>query len=195
MTAQEEQDLREWSAELAGAERSPWEPRCVAQAFCSGAADEALVFTMQVWIDLEAVRSPFLLGQMPEAEVAYARFAEAIRAFGHPSPTPEACTGEELVSVGQQIIRVIGQAFAMRLRLAPPEGMVSQAAADNGAGDWLPVVACLKSQLGFSLADALALPVGQAFALIVGHRCNQGWSVAGETYVSRDAADEPEGLS
>ena len=41
----------------------------------------------------------------------------------------------------------------------------SAAGADNGLGDWLPVLACLKSQLGFSLAEARTLPVAQAFAL------------------------------
>ena len=174
-------------AELVAAERSIWEPRCVAQTFCS--SEEPFAFTMQAWINLDAVRSPFLLGELPEAEVALVQFKEAFAAFGHWGTTPEACEPEELVLIGRKIIGEIAQGFSMRVKLAPPEGCKLEEAANNGIGYWLPIVTCLKSQLGFSLAEALELPVGKAFALIAAHRCNGGWSVAGENYAQRDIED------
>lgn len=173
-------------ASLVAAERSPWEPRCVARAF--RVAEDPFAFTMQAWIDLDAAASPFLLGELPEAEEALEQFAVAFAAFGHVATTPEACDGEELVLLGRKMVRAIKWGFAMRLRLAPPEGCKASGV-DNGMGDWLPVLACLKSQLGFSMGEALALPVGQAFALVAAHRINEGWSVAGETYAQRDVVD------
>ena len=184
MTATDEQDLREMQAELVSAERSPWQPRCVARAFRS--QEESFVFTMQAWIDLDAAASPFLLGQLPEAEDALAQFEVAFAAFGHQGTTPEACEPEELILLGRKMLAEIGRGFAMRLHLAPPEGCKLAGGSDNGLGDWLPILACLKSQIGFSLAEALSLTVGQAFALIAAHRCNEGWGIAGETYAQRD---------
>lgn len=183
MTAQDEQDLRELQAELVQADQSLWEPACVAAAFCT--TDAPFVLTMQGWIDLEAAESPFLLGSLPDAEVALDHFRLAFAAFGHERTTPEECDPEELVALGRMMLRAISAGFSMRARLAPPDGckMVS---GDNGLGEWLPIVACLKSQLGFSLTEAMALPVAQAFALVAAHRCNEGWSVCGETYRMRN---------
>jgi hypothetical protein len=190
MTKEDEHDLRELQAELVGVEQSPWEPACVARAFCSAAAAVPFVFTLQVWIDLDAAGSPFLLGQMPAAEEAIPRFEEAFLAFGHELTTPEACEPEELILLGEKMLRAIAEGFAMRVKLDPPEGFKA-AAGDNGMGDWLPMLACLKSQLGFTLAEARALPVGQAFALIAAHRCNEGWSVNSEKYSTRDVGHGP----
>ncbi len=187
LTEQEQQELREFGAELAANARSPWEPRCVARAFRS--RDEAFVFTMQVWIDLDAAASPFLQLQLPEAEEAVDAFAAAFRAFGHYETDPATCEPEDLVTIGQRIVRVIAEGFGMRLRLNPPEGCKT-VAAQNGLGDWLPVLACLKTQMSFGLLEAKMTPVGEAFALIAAHRCNEGWSVAEETYADRDI---PEG--
>lgn len=194
MTTEDETDLSEMQAELVSAARSPWEPRCVARAFRG--SEEPFVFTVQAWIDLDACASPFLLGRLPEAEEALEQFEAAFAAFGHRATTPEACEPQELILLGWKMVRSIAAGFAMRLKLAPPEGCKA-AGADNGIGDWLPIVACLKSQLGFSLAEALALTVGQAFALIAAHRVNEGWSVAGETYAQRDVPDlsDPSDLS
>ena len=187
MTAQDEQDLKELQAELVQADQSPWEPRCVAAAFCT--TDARFVLTMQGWIDLEAAESPFLLGNLPPAEVALDHFRLAFAAFGHVRTTPEDCDPEELVAIGRMMLRAISAGFSMRAEIDPPEGC-KKAAGDNGLGEWLPIVACLKSQLGFSLSEALALPVAQAFALVAGHRCNEGWSVSRETYAHRDIPEE-----
>ena len=177
-------------AELVSAARSPWQPRCVARAFRS--TEAAFVFTVQAWVDLDSCASPFLLGELPEAEVALAQFEVAFEAFGHQATTPEACEPEELILLGHKMLQAIGRGFAMRLQLAPPEGCKLAGSSENGMGDWLPIVACLKSQLGFSMAEALSLTVGQAFALVAAHRVNEGWSVAGETYVQRDVPEEEE---
>lgn len=191
MNPQDEQDLRELQAELVAAERSPWQPRCVSRAFRRAAAGEAFVFTMQAWIDLDAARSPFVLGRLPDAEELFPRMEEAFRAFGHPMPTLEKCDGDELFAIAQMIRRSVTEAFSMRVKLEPPEGRKAKGN-DDGMGDWLPVLACLKTQMGFTLSEALLLPVGQAFALLAGHRCNEGWRVAGETYEQRDIADDDE---
>lgn len=188
MTAQDEAELRELQAEFAAAELSPWQPGCVSAVFCRPASREPFVFRMQTWIDLEAVQSPFLLGELPEAEEAVSHFEDAFAAFGYDKTRPEACDPDELVAVGEKIISVIKSGFAMRLRLCPPAGQRAAQGA-TGLGDWLQILACLKTQMGFSLSEALRLPVGQAFALVAGHRVNEGWHVAGDTYVDRDVED------
>lgn len=187
MTEEDKADLREMQAELVGAQSSPWEPRCVARAFRTD--DDPFVFTMHAWIDLDAVQSPFLIYRQPEAEEALWDFGAAFAAFGHRETTPEACEPDELLALGEKMIRKIREGFAMHVRLAPPVGE-REVTGDNGLGNWLPILACLKAQLGFSLAEALALPVGQAYALIAAHRCNEGRTVAGETYALRDVQEE-----
>ncbi len=187
MTEQEAAALRAWGEELAGAAESIWQPGCVCRAFMR--TDAAFIFRMQTWIDLEAVESPFLLERMPEAEEAIWHFEVAFRAFGYDGTTPEACDPEELLALGDRMLEVIREGFAMRLRLAPAEGKASARGGD-GMGNWLPILAALKSQLQFALGEALRLPVGQAFALLAAHRCNEGWRVVGDTYASRDVPDE-----
>lgn len=191
MTEAEAAQLREWGEELAGAHASLWQPSCIARAFARQ-TQGAFVFRMQTWIDLEAARSPFLLGQLPEAEEAVVRFSEAFAAFGYDGTTPEACDPEGLILLGERMMEAISEGFGMRLRLSPPEGPCAEVAGD-GMGSWLPVLACLVSQIGLTMAEARALPVGEAFALIAGHRINQGWTVKGETYADRDVEDEVEG--
>lgn len=188
MNAQDEQDLRDLQAELLEAERSPWQPRCVALAFREHAG--AFVFTMQVWIDLSAVRSPFLLGTLPDPDEddVLERFREAFAAFGHASADLEKLDGDELALLGHKMVRTIREAFAMRVNLLPPEGAKVQE--NPGTGEWLTILRFLKAQMGFSLAEALSAPVAQAFALIVSQRTFEGWTLADETYAFRDVAEE-----
>lgn len=176
-------DLREFQEELLKAESSQWQPECVSEAFFSEPGP--FVLTMQAWIDLERMKSPFLFAQLPDAEDALEKFEMAFRAFGYRETMPENCDAEELLLLGQMMISSICSAFAMARRLEPPEGS-KLAAGENGLGNWLPLLACMKSQLGFTVDDALALPVAKAYALVVAHRCNEGWRVAGETYANRD---------
>lgn len=190
MTEQDEQDLRELQAELVADERSPWQPRCVSRVFGSASAGQSFVFTMQVWIDLDAVRSPFLLGELPDPDDdVLERFREAFAAFGHVAAEPEKLEGDELALLGHKILRAIREGFAMRVKLGPPPG--SKLAEDPGLGEWLSMLRFLKAQMGFSLAEALALPVAQAFALIVSQRTFEGWSVQGESYSDRDDPPSP----
>jgi len=188
MTEQDKQDLRELQEELLAAEQSPWQPMCVARMFARDAGTP-FVLTMQGWIDLEARRCPLLVGELPEAEEAIEEFEAAFAAFGHTATTPEACEPHELVMLGHMMMRAIRDAFAMQVRLSPPEGC-QIAAKDNGMGQWLPVMACLGGQMGMSLAEARAMPAGEAFALIAAHRCNEGWSVAGEDYATREVGED-----
>ncbi|GEM_PF-7055564 len=203
MTPAEEEGLQSLSKDLAGAEQSPWEPRCVARAFHRGLGEHAFVFTMQTWIDLDFAKSPFLQGELPtarnespeELRRLLGEYETAFRAFEHVS-TPAICTADELIQFGRKMIGAIERGFAMKLKMEPPEGFEAAATTSrDGFGDFLPVLACLKSQLHFSLAEALALPVKQALALIAAHRRNQNWRPAGDTYASRDIGTNPPATS
>lgn len=189
MTEQDANDLRALGMELAEAARSPWEPRCVAAAFSRHAGP--WVFRMQTWVDLEAVQSPFLLGEMPEAEEALYHFRKAFEAFGYEGTTPEECDAEGLLLLGARMVQAISNGFAMRVPVAPAERDMASTSSDEGLGEFLPILACLVTQMGFRLDDALQLPVGRAFALIVAHRVNQGWRVTGESYATRDIPEDP----
>lgn len=183
MTDAEKTGLLELSADLARAEQSPWQPRCVCRAFAS--APGALVLTMQGWIDLEAARSPLLEGKRPESDRLQAQLSAAVDAFGI---GPLEVTAEEADELIDAMHDAICAAFATQLKLSQPGESGPNSQADGGCGSWLPVLSCLIAQFGMSRLDALATPVCQAFAVIVSHRLNQGWHVAEATYAQRDAA-------
>lgn len=187
--AADEQDLRELQAEILAEETSPWEPPVVARAFVRASEAETFVFRMQTWIELSAVGSPFLLLRLPTAEEAViGHFRAALAAFGHHDTRPEDCEPEELVALGNKIVRAIRAGFAMRLRLLPPEG--KELAEDPGCGQWLSTMRFLKAQMGFALWEAQELPVAQAFALIVAQRTFEGWRVADQTYAMQEVPDD-----
>jgi len=181
-------ELREMQAQLGGVSASPWQPRCVARAFCSPDVDHPFVFTMQAWIDLDAAQSPFLLGELPSPDLGeegvIEAFNAAFAAFGLEAPKLRECGVDQFIHIGNCIIRAINRGFAMRLRMHPPKGFES-AGGDDGFGDWLPVMACLKAQLYFAWEEAMALPVDRAFGLINAHRRNEGWSPAETPYAMR----------
>lgn len=185
MTPEETAQLRELGEELSGAAHSPWEPRAVAEAFRRD-DEEVFVLTMQAWIDLDAARSPILQGDLPEPDGAVLEhYAAAFAAFGYTAATPGACEAEELILLGQKMIAAVREGFSMALRMTPPGG-AGTSPDRGGFGTWLPLLACLKTQLGFSLTEAMSVPVKQAFALIAAHRANEGWTVAGEPYQYRE---------
>lgn len=179
MTPAEEQHLRAWSAELAGAEQSPWEPRCVARAFAS--APGALVLTMQGWIDLDAARSPLLSGGLPET---VEDLTAAVDAFGL---QPFEADPELALAFAQDALDAVNRAFEAQIRMRAAGATGSTLS--GGFGDWLPILSCLIAQLGMTRLDALSTPVAQAFAIIAGHRHNQGGIVADATYAQRDATE------
>lgn len=186
MTETEEQDLRALGEELAAAEQSRWEPRCVCRAFAS--VPGKLVLTMQGWIDLHAVCSPFLENRIPDGDDLEQQLSAAVDAFGL---GPLEATPEEAYRLGMAMLDAVNEAFTTQLRMHPPGE--SQPQAPGGFGNFLPILACLIAQLGMSRRDALTTPVAQAFALIASHRSNQGWLVTGSTYTQRDliAKTEP----
>ena len=185
MTPEEEQGLRELQAELVGLSKSPWQPRCVAGAFHSGRADDPFIFTMQAWIDLDHAQSPFLELKIPEPEAMLPALANAFRAFGQGQASTADLTPVDAMILGDKIIDSIAQGFSMIIPMQYPNH-TNAAAENDGFGGWLPILAALKSQLGFALAEALLLPVGQAYGLIAAHRRNEGWKPSGETYSTRD---------
>ncbi len=171
MTADEEHALRELGRELAGALETPWEPACIAHAFRAPRAGE-IVLTMQRWIELEALRSPLLHGELPADADA---LAETARVFDLATEELEA---GEMVDVAQAMRRAVAVAFAMHLPMRPENA----AEAEAGFGSWLPTFTDLVVECGMA-------PVAQAFALLAGLRRLQGWRVAGVSYAQRDVAE------
>lgn len=189
MTPAEEQELLQWGLAMAKADQCPWEPSCVAAAFARPLATE-FVLTMQGWIDLDAIRSPILQGKLPEVDadgsdvpVRLALLA-AMKAFDR-VPDVE-CTPENAIAIGHRMIAAVNDAFAMVVKMNPPSGFDAGAAGPGGLGNWLPVFAALVNLL-HDESKALAMPVQQAFAILAGTKLNAGWTVAGESYRSREA--------
>lgn len=171
---------------LARALQSPWQPACVARAFASGPS--RLWFTMQRWIDLEAIRSPLLLGEIPAMDELDA----ALQVFGE---TIDGKTPAEAVQLAELVLREIREGFAMAVKVTPPEAGGELGVDESGIGDWLALYACLVTQCRLSHAEVMRMKVGAAYALLVGHRVNRGWRVAGIGYAQRDAVTAFESTS
>jgi len=180
MTEDEEQKLRALGAELAGVEQSPWEPRCVCAAFAR--VPDPLVLTMQGWIDLEAVKSPLLEYKPIDADDADGQLSAAVNAFNLGPLITEPKERDVLV---EAMLDAVTRAFATGVKMRTP-GKSDGPMAPGGFGRWLPILSCLVAQLGMSRLDALTTPVAQTFALIAGHRHNQGWGVQDASYAQRD---------
>jgi hypothetical protein len=178
-------ELVKISEEAAEVLRSPWEPRCVARAFASHQPG-TFTMTMQVWIDLAAIRSPLLQEAAPES---LEEFRDALEAFGVVEKEGCELTPEEAAVMTDEMLTAVRDAFSMGLKMQPPNGTVADEEPD-GFGDWLIVWAALKTQCGCTRAEALAFPVGQAFALIAAARRNEGWKVTGEPYALRDMKED-----
>lgn len=184
MTEIEAQNLHSLAADLAAAEQSPWQPRCIARAFATPRAG-AVVFTMQTWIDLDGASSPLLEGQLPETTE---QISDAVDAFGC---GPVDLSVEEALGLGLMMREAIEEAFAMSLPMSPPDDGDGAVSLSGGCGDWLPIYAALVAQLGLSRADARATPVGEAFALLAADKRNRGWHPTGATYAQRDVLRPP----
>lgn len=190
MDPNEQKELRELGEELAAQEDSPWQPPCIARAFAGANTRRekteerlCLVLTMQGWIDLDAIRSPFLLEQIPSTA------DEAIDAWTVLNPGREVPAPEVLV---ETILGSIRDAFStvMKMRQSGSFGCSFDSSDSLGFGSWLPLFACLVTQCGLSPAEALAMPVAQTFALIAAMRSNEGWMPQGESYAQRGTRDE-----
>ena len=185
MTETEEQGLRSLAADLAAADQGAWQPRCIARAFALP-ADGTPVFTMQVWIDLDAASSPLLEGRLPETEEELHAAVDAFRCG------PVDLSAEEAVGLGLMMREAIEEAFALSLPMNPPcDDGGGTMSLSGGFGDWLPIYAALVAQLGLSRAEARATPVGEAFALLAADKRNRGWMPSGATYAQRDVLRPP----
>ncbi len=185
MTPDEEQQLRELGEELAGAQQSEWQPRCIAEAWRSP-VDGAIALTMQGWIDLDAARSPMLRGEVPDQ---VAEFEVCARAFG---VVTERMEGVEMARTAMTMRDAVAAAFRAALKMVPadPQLAPADAQASDGFGDWLPMLTFLVKECGLHLDEALALRVDRAFMIMAAVRRNQGWRVAGMNYALRDAEAE-----
>jgi len=182
MTEAEEQGLRELGNDLAAALQSEWEPRCISRTFRTPAPD-ALVLTMQGAIDLEDARSPLLQGRLPET---VEQLRAAFDAFGRLELDPTALFPDAALHLALLMRDAVVESFAMALPMR--ELGAASATSDDGFGRWLPLLACLVTQCGLSMEEALALPVGRAFALVAAMRRNDGWEVAGTSYALREVS-------
>ena len=177
LTVEEEAGLRELGEELQAARSSHWQPAAVAKAFGERGKRR---LTMQGWIELDWVRSPLLEGKYPGT---MGEIEEVFRAFGE---RREGLAPEETVERIGKMKEAIEEGFAALMTMAPPDGEGGEGR-DAGMGNWLPMVACLVGEMGIGPAAALALPVGQALALIAALRANQGWMPRRDTYRDREA--------
>jgi hypothetical protein len=185
--------LRAFSAELAGAEVSPWQPRCVVRAFGLRGRGE-VEFTMARWLELEKLRSPVLQLEYPETVEA---IEATLRVFGlsaalgaEDEPEEQLAPEDSYLAMGA-IIREIGESFALGLKMQPrlAQGETLLEPPQNGMGAWLTTYAALISQCHQSRREAKEWRVGEALAVLCGMRANQGWTVVDETYAQRDAAE------
>jgi hypothetical protein len=179
-------NLRLFDPDLAGEELGTWQPRCIARAFATP-AEGVPVFMMQTWIDLDAASSPLLELQLPKTEKDLEAAVNAFRCG------PIDLSPSEAVGLGLMMIKAIKEAFSMCLAMTPPagEGVGGPLGHAAGFGDWLPIYAALIGQLGLSCAEASALRVGPAYALLAANKRNRGWMPAGATYAQRDAVCPP----
>ena len=169
--------LQSLGRDLAGAEQSPWEPTCVARAFATPPAG-ALRFTMQAWIDLDALRSPILQFQPPTLD-DLARVLTLLGATGEFT-----LTAAEAGEIAVRATEVVEAAFRMALPMTKPG---AEKGTNHGFGYWLPVLARLIAEARCSLREALAMEVGQAFALLAALDYLDGCHPAGCTnYARRD---------
>jgi len=180
MTDSEEQDLLALANALAEAETSPWQPSCICAAFARSPG--RLVLTMQGWIDLEAARSPLLEGKPIDADDADGQLTAAVNAFDLGELLTEPEDRDALV---EAMLEAVVRAFSTRIAMCDP-GKTGGSSTADGFGEWLPIYTCLTEQMGKSEERAMAYPVAQAFAVIAGHRHNQGLQVVGMTYAQRD---------
>jgi len=181
MSPEEEKGLRELQAELAGLDKSPWQPRVVSTAFTSRSG-HAFTLTMQGWIDLDFVKSPLLNGGLP---TSVAELEDALAAFKHSACSPAKLEPHEAAVLARRMRAAVDRAFATSLKMRNPR-VQSESMDNDGFGGWVLILAALISGLGMSRTDALECPVDQAFAILAGDKHNKGWIVSAENYRSRE---------
>ena len=176
--------MQEMSGEDAGKETSQWQPACICNAFASdgNVSPPRFVLTMQTWINLERVKSPVLNGYAPDD---LDDLQNALRAFYYNGPTE--LTFEEWAVLAGEMADACVRGFSTRLGMKPKDA--GSEFVRHGFGGWAPLFACLVTQAGRGLAEALSMPVEQANILVAAMRLNQGWEEAGEPYRQREAVE------
>lgn len=182
-------ELRAENARLAAVCNTGWEPRVVTLAFARQHSSR-IKFTLQTWIDLEAVESPLLRSEIPsDYDTAVDVMADALQAFEQP-PIERAMEPEELLRAMRAMVQLIENAWAMNVPMQEPTpqgGAPSGPTRDPGTGRWLALYSCLVAQLGIAPDVALRMEVAKAYALVVGHRGNTGRVPTGISYAQMDA--------
>jgi hypothetical protein len=173
-------ELLEFGRDISEAMNGKWQPRCISNAFATHAATR-FTLTMQAWIDLDAVRSRLLEGGLP---ATMGELGDALQAFGYRQEVE--ISAIEAAEMAHEMRAAVDAGFATSLAMSAPEK--TETAKGDGFGSWLPIVACLVSQLGISPREVGPLPVAQALALIAATRRNQGWTEAGTPYALRNLA-------
>jgi hypothetical protein len=170
--------LQKRTEELRGAGQfSVWEPEVIAHAFAR--TQHQFVLTMQGWIDLSAVKSPILIEEhcetVEEINAALAAFGWPVRATSMEPEEELAC--EELM------IAAVRRGFAAALPMSEPGATGSPG--ERKFGTWITVLAALVKRLGMGLAEAMQMPVEQAYMLVAAERWNEGWETSGVPYSLR----------
>lgn len=201
-----EKELEAMSAALAAAASSPWSPDCVAEAFLGS----SLVigpwslgpFTLGGWLRLERDRSPFVTGIWPDdsAEVRVAALAGALgvlvedSGFGKrdSSGIMEILSPEEALQAESMVYQRINEAFRTALPMHNPDASKPKDLGDDGMGWWLKVFTKLVGELHLRPAEALALPMAQAFALVAAQSALDGCVPKGMNWREREALEKAE---
>lgn len=167
---------------LAEAKLSRSEPLILMRAFCEPEPGQ-VAMTMQQWAGLEKIRSPLLVGRLPET---LGELERAAKVFGMSAASADDMS--EAMVLGEVLLDAVRAAFATSMPMKEPADDKEPAKdhellrEPDGFGQWLPIFACLVTQCGLSEDVALRMRVDRALALIAGHRRNQGWKADGWTY-------------
>lgn len=200
MMAQDHADLDWLSDAMAAAHASPWEPRCITEAFLPTPETLAGIplhpLTMRGWLALDRARSPFLSGEWAGLcdDEALSALLAAVRVLsGRSDLSADALRGlmtpEQAVAAVNQILGIVRRAFRTRLRMAWRWSKETPARRDPEMGSWLPTLTELIT-LGMSRDQALDCPVDQAYALIAGAKALEGAEVEGPTWMEQQAFDD-----
>jgi len=190
--------LRAVSARIAGAQfESTWQPMVISHAFArrDHMPEARPRVTMQGWIDLDAARSPFLVGGRPGLD----DLVIAVRALGWTRELAELidiegkgpmATPERAIEIAGWVSMAIEEGRSTEIGMAPPEKMVSAWNGDEGFGEWGPIMACLLHELHIGFAEGLQMDRSRAVALVACLRANQGWKPKGDNYRLRETPRE-----
>jgi len=189
MTAQEKQ-LRALSDKLTAAQSQPWQPSVVLRTMeARGYQVEDWpipAITMQTWLALERIKSPFISGEFAHDRAAYvAEVLMALRVLSGCNIDAtvffDTCAAA-IDDVAAIIKTAVADANATMLDMRPP--LEKGTPYRDGFGWWAPLYGYLRRSM--TRAEALATPLAEAWMLWAVYLRDHGYREVGTTYAQRD---------